>query len=397
MSKRIEYLDSLRGLAAATVVIDHCFAIFPLLHSAWEGKPVSNPAVWALTFTPLHLLWAGDEAVILFFVLSGLVLALPYFNGREPFYPSYLIRRFFRIYVPYIVVVSVSAVLLLGSLSKYPMPGVSDWFSSMWSHAVQAKEYLKLIFMVDRPSNVDDPAWSLAYEMRISLFFPLICLAVRGLNGWMTLGLGVFLNEASRAAVYHFPYLQPGASTVYFSSFFVFGCGLAKYKGAVQTYLARLKPWQKAALVLAALGLYNLVWETEGLGYFGLAFPHDKLIRAFAPAMGAVLLISCALSFEKLQNLLHSKILLWLGKVSYSLYLTHLIVLAAAIYFLPESRPLPARVMVGAFLALPAAAFSYQFLELPCIKIGHSLAKKLDGKRRFEPEAPRAVGLQGES
>src|ERR1700722_11258590 len=111
MSKRLEYLDSLRGLAAMQVLLGHCLGIFPIFAGA-EGA-TSNPVVWALIYTPLHLFWNGAQAVIFFFVLSGFVLALPYFNHRAPFYESYLVRRFFRIYVPYIIVVTVSAFLLL--------------------------------------------------------------------------------------------------------------------------------------------------------------------------------------------------------------------------------------------------------------------------------------------
>jgi peptidoglycan/LPS O-acetylase OafA/YrhL len=397
MSKRIEYLDSLRGLAAASVVVDHSFAIFPVLHSAWEGRPVTNPFVWALTYTPLHLLWAGDEAVILFFVLSGFVLALPYFNGREPFYPSYLVRRFFRIYVPYILVVSFSAVLLLFSLSRHPVFGISDWFSFMWSHAINYKEYLKLILMIGRPNNVDDPAWSLAYEMRISIFFPLICMMVLRLNRWTAIGLGIVLNELSRAASFHFPNLEPLTSTLYFSSFFIIGCVLAKYKEDVKMFLEKFKPWQKLLLVLAALAFYNIVWELGALQYFGLIFKHDKFIRALGPGIGSVLIISSALSFKKFQRALHHKIFLWIGKVSYSLYLIHLVVLAAAIYFLPASIPLLGRVIFGACLSFPAAALSYQFLELPCINIGHYLVIKLNSKKSSELGKSPVVGLLEQS
>ena len=44
----------------------------------------------------------GPEAVILFFVLSGFVLSLPAVNGRPQTYPTFITRRIFRIYVPYL-------------------------------------------------------------------------------------------------------------------------------------------------------------------------------------------------------------------------------------------------------------------------------------------------------
>jgi peptidoglycan/LPS O-acetylase OafA/YrhL len=398
MSQRIEYLDSLRGLAATQVLIDHYLILFPVFWAAQNHGPIQNPVLGLLTYSPLHLLWAGPQAVILFFVLSGFVLALPYFGDKPPLYAAYLVRRFFRIYVPYIVVISFSAILLFAGLPKNPMPGTSGWFTSMWSHPVNAKEYLDYALMrVHNLENVDSPAWSLTYEMRISIFFPLICLLVLGLNRWIVLGLGAFLAVFSLVMVDHFPYWQEATSTVYFSSFFVFGCVLAKYKEDVKTFVGKFKNWQKLLLVLGALGLYNLEWEMGLLSYWGLNLKHDHIVLTLAPGIAAVLVIICALTLEPLQRLLHHKILLWVGKVSYSLYLTHVVVLAAAVYFLPDAVPLLARVILGALISFPVAALSYQFLERPCIDIGHSLAKRITNKKRLESEKIPMGGLPEES
>jgi peptidoglycan/LPS O-acetylase OafA/YrhL len=398
MSKRIEYLDSLRGLAAMQVLVYHYFLPFPAFWAAQNHERIPNPLIWVLTYTPLRLLWDGQQAVILFFVLSGFVLALPYFNGRTPFYPSYLIRRFFRIYVPYLFVVSFSSFLILFSLSKYPMAGTSDWFSSIWSHTVHFKEYLNLLLMTGGvPANVDGPAWSLDYEMRISLFFPLLCLLVLGLNRWTAVGWGCFLTVASLLILDHFPYLEEVTSTLYYSSFFIWGCILAKYKEDVQLFFRKFSTWQKVVLILAIACLYNLEWEIAAFRYFGFSIKHDRILSALGPGIAAVLIISAALAFENIQRILHHRFLLWVGKISYSLYLTHVVVLAAAIYFLPADLPLLGRVLLGAFLSFPVAAASYQCLEVPCIEIGHRLAKRFSSKRPFEPETILASPLAGES
>ena len=70
-SHRYPQLDSLRGLAALTVVFEHCLRIDP-----WLLQGISPWLEWAAQSTPLHILWAGGNAVLLFFVLSGLVLTL---------------------------------------------------------------------------------------------------------------------------------------------------------------------------------------------------------------------------------------------------------------------------------------------------------------------------------
>ena len=75
---RITSLDGLRGAAALVVVIYHVFLVQPSLAAPHLDPNAPLGAVeWLATFTPLHLMWAGPEAVFVFFVLSGLVLALP--------------------------------------------------------------------------------------------------------------------------------------------------------------------------------------------------------------------------------------------------------------------------------------------------------------------------------
>ena len=75
-SKRLEYLDSIRGVAALFVLLSHTVAAF-----AW---PKGFDTFLNLPF--VSILFSGQEAVCMFFVLSGYVLSKPYF--RSPGNPS---------------------------------------------------------------------------------------------------------------------------------------------------------------------------------------------------------------------------------------------------------------------------------------------------------------------
>lgn len=85
-SVRVGQLDSLRGIAAMTVVWHHWHAATEVQMVRWYMVPF----------------FAGHEAVILFFVLSGYVLSLPTWTKRTAAYPEYLVRRVSRIYLPYL-------------------------------------------------------------------------------------------------------------------------------------------------------------------------------------------------------------------------------------------------------------------------------------------------------
>ncbi len=70
MSKRINELDSIRGLAAITVVFGHFCLMLPSLPNS-------------IKFSPLRFLWAGGGAVIVFYVLSGLVLPMALYHSKQ--------------------------------------------------------------------------------------------------------------------------------------------------------------------------------------------------------------------------------------------------------------------------------------------------------------------------
>jgi peptidoglycan/LPS O-acetylase OafA/YrhL len=95
---RIEQLDSVRGLAALSVVLCHHLIAYPRFWDAYVFGPQGNKT--GLFFPPVYILWAGHSAVVLFFVLSGYVLFLPTLQHRQPTYGKYLIKRFCRIYLP---------------------------------------------------------------------------------------------------------------------------------------------------------------------------------------------------------------------------------------------------------------------------------------------------------
>ena len=88
---RLEYLDSLRGLAAYIVVIGHFFP---------DGRIKNLPFLNLISDTKL--------AVAIFFVLSGVVLTNPKynFNMNAVWLPVQLIARFFRLMIPVFAVAS---------------------------------------------------------------------------------------------------------------------------------------------------------------------------------------------------------------------------------------------------------------------------------------------------
>ena len=129
--ERIGQLDSLRGVAALTVLIGHFTNIFP------EKLDGSN-IWWNIVFhSPLICVMAGHQAVIFFFVLSGFVLSLPFYQRTVPYTP-WMVKRFCRIYFPYY-----GAMLLTMLLAAYcvagPIPSLSEWFNNSFQQPIDGR------------------------------------------------------------------------------------------------------------------------------------------------------------------------------------------------------------------------------------------------------------------
>ncbi len=173
---RIDYLDSLRGIAALAVVFFHMNGgyspFFPML----------PPWIWK---TPFHALVDGPAAVSLFFVLSGLVLSLKYlarggFSLRTDLF-SFVVNRAIRICFPFIAVVFLSF-LAHHTISDRPIfwnvPGQKDWMKNIWSAPIGFQDLLRQFFLpFPAPSSHLIPQdWSLTVEFNVSLLMPFFIL-----------------------------------------------------------------------------------------------------------------------------------------------------------------------------------------------------------------------------
>ena len=80
---------------------------------------------------------------------------------------------------------------------------------------------------------------------------------------------------------------------------------------------------------------------------------------------------------------------LWLGRVSYSLYLTHVIVLVTVVRLLPASLPLEARLAGGVAMSLAFAGLFWRLVEDPSGRFGRWVASQAT-LNRFGASRPGA-------
>ncbi len=365
---RYHALDSLRGVAAFIVVIYHCLLVFPVLETALVGYGTSVYAMpdfrtALLTLFPLRMLWAGREAVIFFFVLSGFVLTLPFVGERPPRYASFVVKRFFRLYLPFAIMI-IAAAGVWAAIAPQERPNLSDWFASSWSETPAPSVVLRHLSMTGYMS-LNNVSWTLVIEWRVALLFPLLVLMARlspmaTIIGALGLVAGYMLSADTPSI--HIPY------TVYYFIYFVMGILVALYLEPFLAWIRRRESAGTIALWIAFYVLFNLRWLTP----FGIP------VVDIGNGLAAALIIGLVLTSPRLQNLLTMRPLLWLGTVSYSLYLVHVPLLMAVIHLAPQGIPAHLAVLIVPPASLLAAYAFYRIIEHPSMQLGRSVGGWVD-------------------
>lgn len=369
---RYRTLDSVRGIAAFAVVLCHSFLVFPgggenreaLLRDGFHA-----PMAW-LYGTPLRLAVGGPAAVLLFFVLSGFVLTLTIASLKGPTYVPFAVARFARIWPPFAVAILGSAALCL-LLAARPVPGASIWFHAAWSGGATPKNVLRHLTMTGTGIDLDSPMWSLVHELRISMILPLLVILTRR-SGYAAILVAAILTLVSvflNGQVAEFSHASSWISTVTYLYFFVIGILLALQADKVKVLLTGLPhPWIGLLWLLALTGIAIAPADTSHV----VTLRNGLLLLADGIAAG--LIISLSIIEGTAAKILLSAVPRYLGRISYSLYLTHLVVIVSVLHFVGAALPLPIAVITAIPLAIIVADVCQRLIEAPSQRLGKRVA-----------------------
>ncbi|GAA3772029.1 hypothetical protein GCM10022240_25160 [Microbacterium kribbense] len=275
----------------------------------YGGPAVHSPLRYALIYTPLHLLWGGAEAVVVFFVLSGFVLARA-IRSRSFSWYAYFPSRILRLYLPVFGAVAFACLVLL-----LPHDGATD---SPWLTGRPAgypfADIVKDITLLGGTSGVVSPLWTLRWEVIFSLLLPVAAFAVRAIPAWMLGLVCIVLSNVGAAA---------GSPALQYLP--IFGVGVAlegeweRIGRVVARTTRRLGPLVWTAVLLAATVLLSMHWLL--LAPLGHAI---TVVLAQTPiVLGAVILVIAAVHCSTVRRILTWRPVAWLGGISFSLYLIH--------------------------------------------------------------------------
>ncbi len=373
---RLNQLDSLRGVAALAVMFSHYLIVYPKFCS----YTYDNDSFWLVNimkYTPLHLFWSGHESVILFFILSGFVLSLPFYSQKPFHYPSYIIKRICRIYIPYISAVF-TALLLKHFFYSGKINNLSDWFNGIWSHGINWTDISNHLMLIGYYKNyIYDPVFgSLVHEMRISIIFPVLMFFILRFNWkWNLLGGLILAYESvslhEQATLSSQP--QDYYLTFLYVVMFIIGAILAQHRTIVSNWYRKLHVFFKWFLFVLAIGFYTSKWTF----LFSIRLDQKPFFITMSITIGAALFIIIAFSSRKVSSILIKKPIHFIGEISYSLYLFHTLVLLSFVHLLSDYLPIFVILFLSAIVSIFVAAISYEYIEKPSIKLGRYLANLL--------------------
>ena len=381
--KRFASLDAVRGLAALSVFFAHLHAVFVSHHIA-------------LDLTPAFLLWAGGEAVILFFVLSGFVLVRRADHGVPQSLRAFWWGRLARIGVPSWVMLA-GCVLATWLLNRFGGVGTQAF---QWPASVSPRAVLDTALMVvDVEMVFNDVVWTLVHEMRFAWVFPLFLWALHRLRPAAFLaGLAVASLAVAAGVTWagdpSVGYKTSWWHTLHYLLMFGMGAVLAQHLDAALAWwgaqsLRARRCWVVGALLVYAYArMAHLVPQTWG---WRQVATFNEFLADAAVAVAACVLMVSAMAPGRIRELLQARPWQYLGRVSFSLYLVHIPVMKTCFALMPQA---PAWWAV--LVCLPCVALATHVFHIAVEQPAQRLGRWGPGsapKRFAPPVATTTVGV----
>jgi peptidoglycan/LPS O-acetylase OafA/YrhL len=175
---KFEKLEALRGFAAIYVVIYHLL------------MPVK---LQVAGFDLLFFFRFGQEAVILFFLLSGFVIEYSFERSKDKSFKSYFLKRSTRIYIPLFFVLILSYALQSIAVGELINPAAGSLIANILM--LQDVKIKPNVFFSTYMDN--KPLWSLAFEWWFYMLYYLLYKLCSPKNLNKVVAIGVLLAGVS--------------------------------------------------------------------------------------------------------------------------------------------------------------------------------------------------------
>lgn len=391
-------LEGLRAVAALIVVLFHSIVIFyPAMFYGLGHNfaPIAHGTFEAWVFgTPLNAFVSGAFAVSIFFVLSGFVLSIGFFQTkREDIIKKLAIKRYLRLMLPALGSVLLVYILLVFHLDQGKVLAESisqsGASSSLWKFdpsfiGAVAQGTWQIFALPLGDAHYNPVLWTIQYELLGSflVFGALLLFGALKLRWWAYIGLAVFFFNT------------------WFLGF-VIGMVIADLYANRQSIFTTMHSKKGmgigGSLVICGLflGGYPLVDPSSGIYHmlYVSSVPLGANLINYT-TFGATLILLAILMSPQISRVLRYRWVSGLGRYTYSLYLVHLPVLltvGASAFVLFHSVmgykwAVFATIITVAPVMVVASWLFEKYIDAPSIKAADLFYRLTEGKRmRLRP------------
>lgn len=319
ITQRLDIVDFLRGFSIFTIVIMHLLQLYP----------ISPILLKASSF--------GGAGVHVFILCSGFGLYLSYLN-KPLSYPEFLKRRLFKVYLPYIIVILLSALIPFYNTSP-------DKWLQLFSHL-----FLYKMFVENYECSYGIQFWFISTIIQFYLFWPLVLrLFKRGVYLalfisllWTTI---IGICDLSDERIWNSFFLQ-------YLWEFVLGMKIALfYKNRPQKFHIPTYKW------LIPIGVIGSVLTGITGVYGGILKSYNDIPSLFG-------YMSLSLFLYKIAIKPINNFFTFTSKVSYEWYLVHMLIFGCCNYYLQQTElPIIIQALIGLFLSYLCAIIYHQILH----------------------------------
>ena len=350
---RLPSLTGMRFVAAGLVF---------LFHSLWQNffvSPDAQKTTFSLFFQGG---WAG---VSFFFVLSGFVLT--WAARPSDTAPKFWRRRFFKIY-PNHLITFIAAAILLSSVAGAAIDRKAGILNVLLLQAWHTDLNVR--------TNFNPVAWSLSCEALFYFSFPFLMMAINKIRPerlwfWTTISAASVIAIPTVAKL--LPNSQPFPVTGFTSweMWFVFQFPPVRMLEFIfGIFMARLVltgqklPLRLGGAVALAVGSYFVA------PLFG---PNYRFAAVMVVPLGLLIAAGAVADVAKEKTFLSSRLMVWLGDVSFAFYMWHYLVLTYGHRWLGQgeswgtSRAIFSMVLLFA-ITLAISAATFHLVERPIMK-----------------------------
>ncbi len=294
--KHLEKIDILRGIAIIWVFLYHCSSLIPDFdnyHSAGNFR-LNNLTDYFVFLSPTSYGWAGVE---LFFIISGFLIHLIYLNKQQLPIREFYLKRFWRIYPPYLIILLFFC-FRTGSITYYLLnpEGIKTFLSHI---------FLIHNFWPETIFKINPSFWSLAVECQLYLLYPVIIYILRFVQLRYILFCSVVIHIVNQ--YYPVPFIGTILNYWYV---WLFGAYLAEcyYKG--------VRVWGNSnAFIFKILILVSGVYLANYIYTLNI---YVHLLMVIALILAIDWYLNSKRNISRFGNIIS-----YIGISSYSIYLTH--------------------------------------------------------------------------